>query len=467
MHNTEEFTYKSRMPANVQDVFAWHERPGAFERLSPPWVRLDVLERSGGIRDGARVTMRVGYGPINTVWTVEHKNYVENEQFCDFQVHGPMAYYEQVHKFVPETDSTSFLDDIVTFELPAADFAPNFVARNEFERLFRYRHQIVADDLQFANQNKGSKPMNIAVTGSTGFIGSALVPFLTTQGNSVRRLVRAQSQGKANGVGETMIWNPSEGVLDAAALEGCDALVHLAGDNVGNERWSAEKKTRMRQSRIDSTRLLCQNMAQMKNPPKIFVCASAIGFYGDRGADVLTEQSTRGSGFLAELCQEWEATAKEAEQLGVRVVNSRIGVVLSPKGGALQKMLLPFQMGGGGIIGDGKQYFSWIALDDVIGAILHCLQTDSVKGPVNLVSPNTVTNQEFTHTFGRVIQRPTIIPMPAFGARLAFGEFADECLLASSRVVPEKLIQSSYSFRYPDLEGALRHVLGKQPATAH
>jgi uncharacterized protein (TIGR01777 family) len=461
----EVFNFKTRMPASAQQVFAWHERPGAFERLSPPWVRLEVAERTGGIENGARVTMHVSYGPVNTTWTVEHKGYIKNEQFCDFQVQGPLASYEQMHRFVAESDHSSFIDDTINYQLPAGmagEFAGNMVMHVEFERLFHYRHKIVLDDLRFANQYQEAETMKIALTGSTGLIGSALVPLLTTQGHSVLRLVRPQSKDNATTPGEKVIWDPSSGMLDAAALEGCDAVVHLAGDNIGSERWSDEKKRRLRASRLDSTKLLCSRIAQLKTPPKVVICASAIGFYGDRGDQPLTEESERGSGFLADLCCDWEAAAKDAQKCGARLVNLRTGVVLSPKGGALQKMLLPFQMGAGGPIGTGKQYFSWIAMDDIIGAILHCLVTDAVSGPVNAVAPNPVTNGEYTHALGHVLQRPAFIPMPAFGARMAFGEFADECLLVSQKVLPKKLENTGYKFRCPEIEGALRHQLGKE-----
>jgi hypothetical protein len=218
----------------------------------------------------------------------------------------------------------------------------------------------------------------------------------------------------------------------------------------------------MQSSRINSTKLLCNRMRQMKNPPKVLVNASAIGYYGDRPGETMTEQSSHGKGYLADLCQDWENAAKSAEQMGVRTVFGRIGVVLSPAGGALQKMLMPFQMGAGGPIGSGEQQFSWIALDDLLGAILHCLASDSLSGPVNFTAPNPVSNGEYSRALGKVLQRPAFMPMPAFAARMAFGQFADECLLSSTRVIPEKLQQTNYEFRYPQLEGALRHVLGRR-----
>lgn len=302
--------------------------------------------------------------------------------------------------------------------------------------------------------------MHILVTGSTGLIGSTLVSFLSTDGQQVTRLVRtAPRPGHAE-----VHWQPETGSIATPGLEGLDAVVHLAGENIAAGRWTAEKKASIRDSRVQGTHLLCDALAQLVNPPKVLVSASAIGYYGDRGAEVLREDSRPGRGFLADVCRAWEAATAPAAQRGIRVVNLRFGIVLSAAGGALAKMLLPFKMGVGGIIGSGQQYMSWIALDDVVGAIHHTLITDTLHGPVNAVAPNPVTNAVFTKTLGRVLWRPTLFPLPAFVARAAFGEMADALLLASTRVEPARLKDTHYAFRYPELEGALRHVLGKARA---
>lgn len=299
--------------------------------------------------------------------------------------------------------------------------------------------------------------MKIGVSGSTGLVGSALVPFLTTSGHQVVRLVRSKPNP-----GE-VYWSPGEGRLDASGLEGLEAVVHLAGENITG-RWTPAKKARIRESRVQGTQLLAGTLAELPQPPKVLVCASAIGYYGDRGEEVLQEASPPGSNFLAEVCQAWEAASQPAAQKGIRVVSLRIGVVLSPRGGALGQMLLPFKLGVGGKIGSGRQYMSWIAIDDLVGVIHHALTTDSLQGPVNTVAPQAVTNLEFTKTLGRVLGRPTLFPLPAFAARWAFGQMADELLLASARVEPARLKASGYVFRTPDLEGALRHLLGKTRA---
>lgn len=299
--------------------------------------------------------------------------------------------------------------------------------------------------------------MKIAVTGSTGLIGSALVEFLTAGGHEILRVVRSMPRNPER----EMQWDPENGMIDPKRLEGCDAVVHLAGENIGNGRWTSKRKARIRDSRIEGTRILCEALAQLDAPPKALISASAIGYYGDRGDQWLDESRSPGSGFLPDVCRLWEAATEPAQEKGIRVVQTRTGVVLSPAGGALAKMLTPFKLGGGGVIGSGQQYWSWIALDDVVGAIDHALNHDDLSGPTNVAAPNPATNQEFTKTLGKVLGRPTIVPMPAAVARLVLGEMADELLLASARVVPAKLQQSGYTFRFPELKEALRHVLGK------
>ena len=300
--------------------------------------------------------------------------------------------------------------------------------------------------------------MKILVTGSSGLVGRALVAFLAAGGHEVTRLVRSTP---GPGAGQ-IHWDPNVGSIDTTRLEGLEAVVHLAGESIATGRWAAEKKARIRDSRVKGTRLLSDSLARLALPPSAMVSASAIGYYGDRGDDILREESGRGTGFLAEVCSEWEAATESAVQKGIRVVHLRIGLVLSAVGGALATMLFPFRMGLGGVIGSGKQFMSWIAIDDLVAGIAYALTTDALRGPVNAVAPHPITNREFTRTLGRVLSRPTLFPMPAFAARLAFGEMADELLLSSTRVEPARLSSAGYRFRYPTLEGALRHLLGKK-----
>lgn len=297
--------------------------------------------------------------------------------------------------------------------------------------------------------------MRILISGSTGLVGSALAPRLTTAGHDVVPLVRKQAASPTE-----VSWDPMAGSIDAARLEGIDAVVHLAGENIAG-RWTAAKKQRIRESRVRGTRLLADTLAALNQRPKVLVTASAVGIYGNRGDEMLDEMSRPGSGVLAEVCQEWEQATHSAAAAGIRVVNLRFGVILSPAGGALAKMLTPFRLGLGGRLGSGQQYMSWIAIDDAIEAIYRAITDDELTGPVNVVASEAVTNVHFTKTLGRVLKRPTVFPMPAFAARLIFGQMADEALLASARVKPARLNAAGFTFRYPELEGALRHVLGR------
>lgn len=299
--------------------------------------------------------------------------------------------------------------------------------------------------------------MRVAITGCTGLVGSGVVASLSAAGHEVVRLVR-----RPPAPGEKAVrWDPEKGEIDAAGLEGLDAVVHLAGENIASGRWNAARKAAIRDSRVNGTRLLCGALAGLARPPKTLVCASAIGFYGDRGAEVLTEESPPGAGFLPEVCREWEAASGPAARKGIRVVLLRIGVVLSSKGGALSRMLAPFRAGLGGVIGDGSQYVSWVSLDDLVGIVLHALQSGELRGPVNAVAPVPVTNRELTEALGKILSRPTLLPVPAFALRLALGEMADALLLSSARVVPKRLEETGYRFRFPELPAVLRHLLAK------
>ena len=299
------------------------------------------------------------------------------------------------------------------------------------------------------------KVLDVLVSGSTGLIGSALVPALEERGHQVRRLTRS------GGASENDVrWDPAAGEIDAVRIEGVDAVVHLAGENIVG-RWTDAKKARIRDSRVRGTRLLAETLARLPAPPGVMVSASATGYYGDRGNELLSEESAPGNNVLAEVCQEWEAAADPARRAGVRVVHPRFGIVLSTEGGALATTLPIFKLGGGGKIGSGSQYWSWVAIDDAVGVILHALTTDSLEGPVNATVSDPPTNAEYTRTLGYVLGRPTIFPLPAPAARIMLGQVADELLLASQRIEPARLKETGYSYRYPELEGALRHLLGR------
>ena len=295
--------------------------------------------------------------------------------------------------------------------------------------------------------------MKILVAGSSGLIGTALCSRLKREGHEVVRLVRRQpAQGELR-------WDPEAGELEQEALEGIEAAVHLGGRNIATGRWTASVKAELRQSRVQTTQLLAARLAGLAAPPRVLVCASAIGIYGHRRDEELDEESDIGEGFLAELGRAWEGASAVAAEAGIRVVQARLGIVLSRRGGALAKMLLPFRLGMGGKVGNGRQYVGWISLEDAVAALIYAVENDALRGPVNLTAPQQVTNAELTRTLGRVLRRPTLLPLPAFAAKLLLGELAEEGLLASQRVRPTRLLEAGFEFAYPELEGALRHAL--------
>ncbi len=306
-------------------------------------------------------------------------------------------------------------------------------------------------------KSERKKLSKVAIAGAGGLLGARLCTVLQNRGFQLYRLLRPTSDGQE--VTRNIDWDPGKGLLNPGDLEGVDAVIHLGGANVAGGRWSEARKNRIVESRLKSTLLLSRTLAELKKPPRVFVCASAIGFYGNRGDALLSEDASPGEGFLADLAIAWEAATAPALEAGVRVVNARIGVVLAEDGGALAKMLTPFKMGLGGKIGDGRQYMSWIAIEDVVRAILFCLERDAISGPVNLVAPRPVTNQEFTQTLGRVLGRPTFFPLPAMVVRTIFGEMGQELLLHGARVSPAKLEAAGFAFQQPNLESALRAIL--------
>lgn len=298
--------------------------------------------------------------------------------------------------------------------------------------------------------------MKIAVAGASGLVGKNLLPYLTERGHTVYSLVRNTPRNE-----QEILWNSEQGFVasELRKLENFDAVVHLAGAGIADERWSKERKRIIRESRAIGTKVLVDGLAQLQNPPKTFVGASAIGYYGSRGDEVLTEQSASGKGFLADVCVDWEVAARRAKQFGARVVNLRIGIVLSTEGGALKEMLTPFKMGVGGRIGKGTQFVSWIALEDLLGAIQFAIENENLRDAVNATAPNPVRNLEFAETLGKVINRPAMVPTPEFAVRLMLGELADALLFSSARVVPQKLLAQNFNFKYLTIESALKHLL--------
>ena len=461
----KEICFETKFNCPAQELFDWHARPGAFERLTPYWEPVTIQEQHGLIKNGDWVKLSLALGPISLGWHLIHSEYKKGEKFCDMQApglfKGPFNYWRHEHIVQKIDDDNSILLDRISYRNPLSfigDIFGDHFVKAKLKRLFKYRHSITENDIK-ANKylEKENKIMKILIAGSTGLVGTELTSFLRHQGHEVTSLTRSQKASD-----QTLFWDPEAGILDETILDGFDAIINLAGENIANKRWDAKQKEKIRSSRVNSTNLLSKAIARLKNPPEVFICASAIGYYGDRPLEALTEDSLANKkDFLAETCKEWEDATKAASEAGVRVINTRFGIILSPKSGAMSKLLLPFQLGLGGIIGNGKQIMSWIALDDVVYAINYLIQDSSISGPVNFTTPEPVTNHEFTKTLGKVLNRPTIFPVPAFGAKLVFGEMADALLLSSAKVQPVKLIASRFKYAYPDLESALRHLLGK------
>ncbi len=297
--------------------------------------------------------------------------------------------------------------------------------------------------------------MRVAITGSTGLVGTALAERLREAGHEVLPVVRGDPADPA------AMWDPAAGWVRDGALEGAEALVHLAGASIGEGRWSASRKQLLRSSRIQATHLLVDHLATLESGPRVVIGASAIGFYGDRGDEELTEDASGGEGFLAELVRDWERETLRAAEQGARAVALRTGLVLAGHGGVLRRMLLPFRMGVGGRLGSGRQWMSWISLDDLVNVISFALVREELSGAVNAVAPEAVTNREFTSVLGRVLRRPTLLPTPGFGLRLLFGEQANELLLSGQHVIPRRLLDAGYQFKHRELEPALRDALGK------
>jgi hypothetical protein len=323
--------------------------------------------------------------------------------------------------------------------------------------MFAWRHQRTARDLLRHARYRERPPLRILIAGATGLVGSQLAAYLSTAGHDVWSLVRRHSAHPDREIA----WNPARGDLSPAALEGFDAIVHLGGANIAGGRWTAARKHEIRQSRVESTTLLAKTIAGLSRRPRVFFVASAIGYYGSRGDEPLNESSPPGDGFLPEVCVAWERSADTAREAGVRTVHGRIGIVLTPQGGALPPMLRPMRLGVGGPIAGGRQYMSWISLDDLLGAIEFCLQSDSIAGPVNLTAPQPATNRELTQALGRVLRRPSLLPVPAFAIRALFGEMGQRLIIEGNRVIPSVLQRSGFSFEVADLESALRWELGE------
>jgi uncharacterized protein (TIGR01777 family) len=451
------FEWRSTMPVSADELYAWHARAGAFARLTPPWQNIRVIEQSGGIADGARLVFEYRVGPWHGRWTAVHELNQPGRGFVDRQVEGPFAAWRHEHRFIARSEHESVMEDHVEFALPwgSAGALGNRRAQRELERVFRFRHERLHHDLERHLAFAGRPRLRVAVTGASGLIGSQLVAFLATGGHEVRRLVR-----RAPAAADEVRWDPARGELDPAALVDVDAVVNLAGENIG-QRWTPTKRTTIKTSREHSTTLLADTIARLSAPLPVLVNASAVGYYGaSSSAAVLTEDSPAGNDYLAEVCVAWEGATTAARDGGARVVTPRFGVVMSAREGALARQVLPYKLAAGGPVGSGKQWLSWVAPDDLLAIILTVLYDSELSGAINAVAPAPVSNREFARTLGHIVRRPAMLPLPAAAVRIGFGEMGDVMLLRGQRVVPARLQTRGFQWFYPGLESALRFELG-------
>jgi len=481
---TSRFEVRCEVPVRRETLFDYHDSPGALQRLLPPWESIEIESSDHSLSPGSKVTLKVHMGPLSVRYVAVHGEYDRPLRFEDSQASGPLASWHHQHLFYEglgagksDAAAGATLVDRIDFRLPLGPVGAFFgekKMRRQLISMFRYRHQTITDDLLMFQQYR-LEPLRIAVSGASGLVGKELCGLLSLGGHQVIRLVRQASEATPGTDPIIQIDTPKKGDTHAVApwsdaaqagrLEGVDAVIHLAGKSIADGRWSDETKRQIRDSRVVKTRQLCESLASLKRPPKILLCASAIGIYGDRKDELLDETSAPGEDFLGGVACEWEDACRVAIDAGIRVVNLRFGLILSPRGGALAKMLTPMKLGLGGRLGSGTQWWSWIGMDDTIGAIYHCLATPELVGPVNIASPHAMTNREFTKTVGSVLSRPTLVTAPAFALRIALGEMADSLLLSSTRVRPSRLLATGYRFRHDDLGACLRHLLGRTAAT--
>ncbi|EDY81627.1 conserved hypothetical protein TIGR01777, putative [Verrucomicrobiia bacterium DG1235] len=451
-----KFEKRSEIQASARELFEWHGRPGAFARLTPPWQTVEVLREDAGLATGKRIELKLGTPLGKRVWKARHTSCVEGQEFTDTQDQGPFKSWTHRHEFAQWGESSAELIDQIDFELPFGSLGEalgsSFVER-QLEKSFEYRHWITKKDLELKAALPHFRPMKIAITGGSGFLGTQLSALLNSQGHEVFVVTRSKRRES------DIRWDPHKGEIELSRMEGLDAVIHLAGESLTSGRWNEERKRRLWSSRVDSTAFLADVFLRLEKPPGVFLSGSGIGFYGSETETVFAEGSRRGEGFLAELCEAWEAAALRVESLGARVCLLRTGVVIDPRGGALQQMLPAFRLGLGGPLGDGKQWFPWIGLEDWMGAVNWLLFCEEVSGPVNLVAPEALRQRQFAKILGRRLGRPAVLPAPRWAIRLALGEMGDQALLSSIRAEPKVLEDSGYRFAVPRLEEAFERVL--------
>jgi hypothetical protein len=438
-----KIVYRSSFKGSPKELFAFYARPAVFQRMVPPWNLLKVLSLE------EEVSLKVRMWGLWRRWILKRVDIVPGSHLVDLQVKGPFSYWKHTHSFHAGPENSAVLEEEVEFRLFWG--MGEKWARKKIEKVLVYQHETLKAD-QALLEKCPSAPLRILLSGSTGFIGKQLFSLLQLAGHEVVPL----SRGKT---GRGIRWNPEKGEVPQEELEGFDGVIHLAGKNIASSRWTERLKKKLFLSRCRDTWLLSQALLRTKNSPACFLAASAVGIYGNRGEEPLSEESALGEGFLADLCKHWEEASGALPKKGIRTVRARFGLVISPEGGLLKRLIGPIKWGGGAILGSGKQYLSWIALDDLIYALYHLLVDKEIEGPVNVVAPEPLTMTAFMKTLGRHLHRPIWLKIGSGPLSMVGGEMAREMVLASQRALPKRLEETGCNFRYPTLDQALNHYI--------
>ena len=441
---TNHFQFVSTLPFSAEKVFSWHLQPGALERMLPRWINCKVIQAGSPADIGSLTVLEMTMFSITKIWKARHVDFFPGTGFVDEQETGPFPYFRHTHRITAAGVGSTLTDSI---EYLAPWYIPDGYIQRQLQRQFMFRHKRLLSDLSVMERYP-LPARRILISGGSGLVGSSLSSFLKVAGHSVFYLKRGLSDLQHNIIG----WDPENlGGYHIEEFEGFDVIIHLAGENIGKRPWSKKQKQRLFTSRCRDTEQLAQILLSTKTPPKLFISASAVGIYGDRGCDLLTEESTASDDFLASLCSAWERASSCLDTIGVRRIQARFGYILDPQGGMLQSILPVFRMGLGGKMGSGRQMIPWVALDDVVYALYHCLAHPELSGPVNVVAPNCVSQQEFAKTLARSIRRFSCCSIPAWVIKLLLPERAEALMLRSAHVVPIKLKKSGYEFIYSDL----------------
>ena len=470
-----QFNHSSDFPVSVEQLFAYHEQAGAISRLIPPWDNIQVTQSSDSLAVGSIVQIQSKLGPLTQSILAKHTDYRSNEWFVDEMLSGPFAKWRHQHQFESLGTFRARLTDSIEYQLPAAPLT-NPLSRwvqNKLESMFQFRHRITADDLNLSEAleplgfNPKVRPVKIGISGSSGLIGRRTIELARVLGIDVIRSIRSERIER----GSKTLERWPRGVQNAAedqlqAFEDLDAWIHLGGVGIADRRWNGRHKKAIRDSRIESTSRLVHRLGQLHRPPKVLVCASGVGIYGDRGNELLDEssavdQTSTGDDFLAGVARDWESAAQTFEKHSGRVAIARFSMVLHPRAGALSKLLLPFKMGVGGPMGNGRQFWPWVHVDDAASILLFLAANPKCHGPFNVAAPECSSNRDFSRILARVLHRPSWLPAPRVALQMALGEMADSLLLASAKIEPKGLLEQGYRFRFPGLEEALRNLLGR------